>query len=346
MVFPWLREAGEIPETSICVPLVFNDYVPLVLYGDSTSPIALDSLELLSHLTVLILKNHYLQMLLDSQTAPKKDEPGSEETAEQIASKEAPDQDSGEDFLTQMSAAEAANRVDIEEPQVSDEQLEKTVEEASEEIQESEPLPEAEDTPEDEEIRAEVSEESEEVAKEEPEPEIPEPKVEEEPEGKTPEDVAEGQEAAPAQPEVEVEEEEEIGVPTDGSVIGEFPAPPFQTDRPALEIVPDPTEPEVVEEVSEESDRLHTEARRFARLLVSEIKLYNESQVDEGRQHSDLYQRLSRDIDRSREMYEKRAHASVRVAADHFHEELVRILAKGEEGLLGKDYPGPLVKNS
>ena len=95
-----------------------------------------------------------------------------------------------------------------------------------------------------------------------------------------------------------------------------------------------------------EEEAQFEEARRFARLLISEIKLYNESQVDEGRQHSDLYQRLSRDIDRSREMYEKRAHASVRVAADHFHEELVRILAKGEEGLLGKDYPGPLVKNS
>src|ERR1051326_155322 len=40
--------------------------------------------------------------------------------------------------------------------------------------------------------------------------------------------------------------------------------------------------------VSEESE-LHKKARRFAKLLVEEIKLYNQSKVDEGRQHKDLY---------------------------------------------------------
>ena len=36
-------------------------------------------------------------------------------------------------------------------------------------------------------------------------------------------------------------------------------------------------------EVSEDDKRFHNEARRFARLLVSEIKLYNEQKVREGR---------------------------------------------------------------
>ena len=36
---------------------------------------------------------------------------------------------------------------------------------------------------------------------------------------------------------------------------------------------------------------LHEEARRLARLLVSEIKLYNEEQVEEGRRHRDLRRR-------------------------------------------------------
>src|SRR6185436_20012317 len=48
------------------------------------------------------------------------------------------------------------------------------------------------------------------------------------------------------------------------------------------------TEPELPVEVSEDERRLHNDARRFARLLVSEIKLYNEPKVQEGRNKGDL----------------------------------------------------------
>ncbi|HOC42607.1 MAG TPA: hypothetical protein PKJ99_06245 [Thermoanaerobaculales bacterium] len=87
--------------------------------------------------------------------------------------------------------------------------------------------------------------------------------------------------------------------------------------------------------LSPEDQSKHEEARRFARLLVSEIKLYNEEAVELGREQRDLYQRLRDDIDRSREMYEKRIPADIRAARDHFREELVRILAGGDAGALG-----------
>ena len=41
-------------------------------------------------------------------------------------------------------------------------------------------------------------------------------------------------------------------------------------------------------EVADDERRLHNDARRFARLLVSEIKLYNEQKVKEGRESSDF----------------------------------------------------------
>lgn len=85
---------------------------------------------------------------------------------------------------------------------------------------------------------------------------------------------------------------------------------------------------------------VHIEARRFARLLVAEIRLYNEQAVEEGRRQRDLYFRLKTDIDRSREMYEKRARPEVKQVADYFHEELVQSLAGGDAGMLGLDYPG------
>ena len=79
----------------------------------------------------------------------------------------------------------------------------------------------------------------------------------------------------------------------------------------------------------------HDEAKRFARLLVSEIKLYNESKVDEGRKHRDLYERMKDDIDRSRQMYEERIAEDVRRQSNYFYDELVRILADGSPDLLG-----------
>jgi hypothetical protein len=79
----------------------------------------------------------------------------------------------------------------------------------------------------------------------------------------------------------------------------------------------------------------HEEARRLARLLVSEIKLYNEEQVEEGRRNRDLYERLKDDIDRSRQLYEERVDQRILNSTDYFYQELVRILAAGDSRALG-----------
>ncbi|HEX8370440.1 MAG TPA: hypothetical protein VF604_17970 [Pyrinomonadaceae bacterium] len=96
-------------------------------------------------------------------------------------------------------------------------------------------------------------------------------------------------------------------------------------------------------EVTEDERRLHNDARRFARLLVSEIKLYNEQKVKEGREANDLYERLREAIDRSREMYDKRVQPSVAAKFDYFHYELVNSLGDGDESRLGASYPGAVV---
>lgn len=96
-------------------------------------------------------------------------------------------------------------------------------------------------------------------------------------------------------------------------------------------------------EVPDEERRIHNDARRFARLLVSEIKLYNEKKVMEGREAGDLYERLREAIDRSREMYDKRVQPPVAAKFDYFHYEIVNALAEGEPGRLGPSYPGSTI---
>ncbi|HEY7216101.1 MAG TPA: hypothetical protein VIC28_15870 [Thermoanaerobaculia bacterium] len=83
------------------------------------------------------------------------------------------------------------------------------------------------------------------------------------------------------------------------------------------------------------SETQHEEARRLARLLVSEIKLYNEEQVEEGRRNRDIYERLKDDIDRSRQMYDERVDPQILRSTDYFYQELVRILAAGDSKALG-----------
>jgi hypothetical protein len=87
--------------------------------------------------------------------------------------------------------------------------------------------------------------------------------------------------------------------------------------------------------LSEEEQKLHDDAKRFARLLVSEIKLYNEAQVAAGREHRDLYDRLREDIERSRQMYQNRVPNHIHTSTNYFYEELVKTLANGDPTLLG-----------
>ena len=111
------------------------------------------------------------------------------------------------------------------------------------------------------------------------------------------------------------------------------PVPSRRADRPV----------DLPIEVPDDERRIHNDARRFARLLVSEIKLYNEKKVTEGRDAQDLYDRLREAIDRSREMYDKRVQAPVAAKFDYFHYELVNSLADGDANRLGTGYPGSAV---
>jgi hypothetical protein len=75
-------------------------------------------------------------------------------------------------------------------------------------------------------------------------------------------------------------------------------------------------------------------ARRYARLLVSEIKLYHEDSVAAGRRDRDLSIRLGGEISRARALYEQRIPPHVRQRAAYFDDELVRTLADGDPSLL------------
>jgi hypothetical protein len=86
-------------------------------------------------------------------------------------------------------------------------------------------------------------------------------------------------------------------------------------------------------------DEAHERGRRFAKLLVEEIKLYNQAKVSEGRAQRDLYSRLREDIEKSRAAYQKR-YGEIVKDVDYFTEELMRILADNDRTIMGAGFPG------
>ena len=87
-------------------------------------------------------------------------------------------------------------------------------------------------------------------------------------------------------------------------------------------------------------EEVHKKAKRFAKLLVDEIKLYNKDKVAKGKENRDLYERLREDIEKSRATYDKRYGSTPAAAADYFSKEVVRILADNDPTLLGGSFPG------
>jgi hypothetical protein len=152
--------------------------------------------------------------------------------------------------------------------------------------------------------------------------------------------------AAPvwAEPEADEEEDEE-GEPAElegRPEAGDVPPPPPQPPTSSGPVAP-PADVEgpgwafsaTREAVSKDQEASHEEARRLARLLVSEIQLYNQEAVEEGRRNRDVYDRLKDDIDRSRQLYEERVDPEVRERTDYFYQELVRQLGAGDAKALG-----------
>jgi len=154
--------------------------------------------------------------------------------------------------------------------------------------------------------------------------------------------------SASAAPKFNVPSAEEFSSPTPPPRPAPAPAapPPAATgiggggtsdERPTTQYVPPAGvgRGSALQSPKDETAKKHDEARRFARLLVSEIKLYNESKVEQGRKNKDLYERLKEDIDRSRQMYDERIADEVRKTSNYFYDELVRILADGHGDALG-----------
>jgi len=107
---------------------------------------------------------------------------------------------------------------------------------------------------------------------------------------------------------------------------------------PVSQTIPAPSETAPPAGISSEDQDVHRKAQRFARLLVDEIKLYNQAKVAEGRKNKDLYDRLKDTIDKSRITYQKRYGSTVAASGNYFHHEIIRSLAEDDLSIMGANF--------
>jgi CHASE1-domain containing sensor protein len=81
---------------------------------------------------------------------------------------------------------------------------------------------------------------------------------------------------------------------------------------------------------------LEKDAARFARLLISEIKLYENYKVERGLKTGNLYDSLRDEIEEARKKFRKRIQG--RDFEHYFDDALVDVLADGDKSKLGFRY--------
>jgi len=80
-------------------------------------------------------------------------------------------------------------------------------------------------------------------------------------------------------------------------------------DAPARTMAKSAADPEQIEK-----------ARRFARLIVSDIALYNQDIVAEGLRKGTFFELLQDDITEGRSLYDKRVPEAIRTTKDYYQE--------------------------
>jgi len=117
------------------------------------------------------------------------------------------------------------------------------------------------------------------------------------------------------------------------------PPPPPPAPEPAAAPPPPPPpppEPEPEPDIPPEEMKEHEKAKRLARIIVSDIKLYNQDAVLEGAKNGTFYELLEKDINDARKLYEQRVPENIRAKTNYLEDSFEKLIKekKEEQGLI------------
>jgi predicted Zn finger-like uncharacterized protein len=121
---------------------------------------------------------------------------------------------------------------------------------------------------------------------------------------------------------------------------GQAPAPAPVRKKPVIETPPGrvstittPTAPAPMEGLSEEERAEHEKAKRLARLIVSDIALYNPQLVDEGIKKGTFFSILDKDIKQAHKLYNERVPEQVRNKTDYLKQAFEEFISNRKKHL-------------
>lgn len=100
-------------------------------------------------------------------------------------------------------------------------------------------------------------------------------------------------------------------------------APPPPPPAPAAPVAQPAAAPEV-------SDALINEAKRIARLVISEIKLYNQDKIAKAKTRKEVLDMLKNDLIKGKQHYNSRIASKLPAGPDYFMETVKEILLAGK----------------
>ncbi len=133
-------------------------------------------------------------------------------------------------------------------------------------------------------------------------------------------------------------EPEPVPAAAEEHIVEGFVAPPEPAPAhiPVFDIAALPTE----------LQDLHRRANRVAKVAMQDIKLLRPKDVENGREHKDICERLRVDLDKARKEYDRRFRAISDHPVDYFHHWMLEILAGGDRAALGEyPYPSPVLRH-
>lgn len=332
------RLDSPVAAEAVLIPLVLRDRVAAALYADRVGddPFDASALQTLAYVGALAIETLPLRERPSTSTLTLEAPPEPAEAAPPAA--EPPPEPVVEEAVPEVEPEpETEPEVEVEfEDEGTDFAISEDTDLGATDLGEVDLEVEEEPVPAQEPAAAPVEAETAGWQVEEEEPDLPavEPEAEPEPVESAPEPAA----APPPPPTAETPAVEAAPADTEpragsgSAAVGKTPQvePPEDVQGPGWAFGSTPQQ-----DMDDEEEARHEEARRLARLLISEIKLYNEDQVQEGRKNNDVVERLKDDIDRSRQLYEERVDPRVRDKTDYFYQEMVRLLGAGDPKTLG-----------
>jgi hypothetical protein len=163
-------------------------------------------------------------------------------------------------------------------------------------------------------------------------------------------------ETAHAKPQVEsevelqVEPEIELELETEPAPQPEVIPEPVAAEEHIVEGFIEPPAKEIavfdIAALPTELQDLHRRANRVAKVAMQDIKLLRPKDVESGREHKDICERLRVDLDKARKEYDRRFRAISDHPVDYFHHWMLEILAGGDRAALGEyPYPSPVLRH-